>query len=113
MNAGNRIKEVRKYYKLSQDDFGSRLGVSGAAISRIEGQQRALTPQIAKLICKEFHIREEWLVNGTGTMTDENVKSKKNINEAIQLLDTLEPELQEYAIQQIKGLLNVQNTMKK
>lgn len=40
--------------------------------------------------------------------SEENAKSKKNIEEAVKILDSLTPELQEYAIQQLKGLLEVQ-----
>ena len=51
---------------MSQADFASRLGVTGAGISKIESGQRNLTDQMILLICKEFNVNENWLRYGTG-----------------------------------------------
>lgn len=64
-----RIKELRSdVLHLSQDALGKRLGVTGAAISRMEAGGRAITEQMQKSICREFNVNEEWLRNGTGEM---------------------------------------------
>ena len=68
MSQGERVKEVRKNLSLSMEKFGERLGVTKAAISRIESGRRALTDQMAKLICKEFNVDYFWLTEGTGNM---------------------------------------------
>lgn len=68
MTQGERVKEVRKNLSLSMEKFGERLGVTKAAISRIESGRRALTDQMAKLICKEFNVDYFWLTEGTGNM---------------------------------------------
>jgi transcriptional regulator with XRE-family HTH domain len=51
---------------MNQRDFGRRLGVTGAGISKIENGERNLTEQMLLLICKEFNINENWLRNGEG-----------------------------------------------
>jgi transcriptional regulator with XRE-family HTH domain len=61
-----RVKNIRKLLNLSQQEFGSKLGVTGAGISRIESGKRNLTEQMIILICKEFNINENWLRNGEG-----------------------------------------------
>lgn len=63
-----RIKQLRQEFHLSQDAFGKRLGVTGAAISRMEAGERAITEQMLLAICREFNVNEEWLRNGTGEM---------------------------------------------
>lgn len=63
-----RIKLIRKTLKLSQEDFGARLGVTKAAISRLESGINKLTEQMAKAICREFNVDYFWLTEGTGEM---------------------------------------------
>lgn len=63
-----RVKELRISLGLSAEKFGSRLGVTRSAISRIENGIVNLTDQMQKSICREFNVSEEWLRNGTGEM---------------------------------------------
>ena len=64
----SRLYKVRKDLKMSQVEFGREIGVSGAAISRIEKGERGLTEQMLKSVCREYHVRREWLTEGTGEM---------------------------------------------
>ncbi len=68
MTQGERVKEVRKFKKMSMEQFGERLGVQKSAISKIEKGDRSLTEQMLKAICREFNINEEWLRTGDGEM---------------------------------------------
>lgn len=96
-----RIKEIRKSTKLSQEAFGKRLGVSGAAISRLEQGERGVTEQMILSISREFNISEEWLRSGTGVMKakrspalsqfeeiidDFSLEELKKINEFMEML---------------------------
>ncbi len=66
----NRLKQVRQHcdINLSQEAFGKRLGVTGAAISRIESGNREPSEQIILSICREFNVNEVWLRTGKGEM---------------------------------------------
>lgn len=68
MTQHERVKEVRKSMNLTLEKFGEQLGVGKTAISNIETGNRNLTDQMAKSICREFNVNEEWLRNGTGEM---------------------------------------------
>lgn len=68
MNEGTRVKEIRDSLNLTMEKFGSALGVGKTAISKIEKGERSLTEQMAKAICREYSVNEEWLRNGTGEM---------------------------------------------
>lgn len=63
-----RLKSLRVYLKLSQEEMGNQLGVNKATISRLEKGVNNLTEQMIKSICREFNVNEEWLRNGNGEM---------------------------------------------
>lgn len=68
MEVYERIKLLRKkHLKLTQEDFGNRLGVSRDTICNIELNRLARPDQklsLIKLICKEFSVNDDWLLNG-------------------------------------------------
>ena len=72
MEMYERIKDLRKnHLKLSQEAFGGRLGVSRSVINNIERNALARPDQtlsLIKLICKEFSVNEDWLLNGSEPM---------------------------------------------
>jgi len=68
LNEGVRVKEIRDSLNLTMEKFGSALGVGKTAISKIEKGERSLTDQMAKAICREYSVNEEWLRNGSGEM---------------------------------------------
>ena len=76
MEVYERIRILRKeVLKMSQEVFAERLGVSRSVIKNIELNALARPDQklsLYKLICSEFNINEEWLLNGTGDMYASN-----------------------------------------
>ena len=68
MTQNERVKAIRKELHMTMDAFGARLGVGKTAISKIENGERNLTDQMAKAICREFNVSEEWLRTGEGDM---------------------------------------------
>lgn len=68
MTQNERVKAIRKELHMTMDAFGARLGVGKTAISKIENGERNLTDQMAKAICREFNVSEEWLRTGEGEM---------------------------------------------
>ncbi len=72
MEMHGRIRELRKnHLHLSQTEFGEKLGVSRSVIKNIELDALARPEQklsLVKLMCKEFSVNEEWLLNGTEPM---------------------------------------------
>ena len=64
MTVNERIKEIRKSKELTMDKFGECIGVTKAAISKIEKGERGVTEQMVKSICREFGYNEKWLRDG-------------------------------------------------
>lgn len=74
-----RLNLLRKTLKISQEEFGNRLGVTGASISRLEKGERNITEQMVKSICREFNVDYIWLTTGDGEMfldTDDDFMEK-------------------------------------
>lgn len=77
MTKTERVKIVRKEYKLTMEEFGNRIGVGRSAISKIEAGERGITDQMSKSICREFHVNETWFLTGEGEMLGTETKQQK------------------------------------
>lgn len=67
-----RVKELRKALGLSSEKFGEPLGVKRNTISQIETGKNNVSEQMIKAICREYHVNEEWLRTGEGSMFEES-----------------------------------------
>ncbi len=63
-----RLKELRKKLKLTQQAFGSKLGVSQNTIAQYEMGRIAPSNSVITSICKEYGVNENWLRTGEGEM---------------------------------------------
>ena len=63
-----RLAELRKTLGLSMEKFGSRIGVTRSAISKMENGISGLSEQTILYICREFHVNYFWLTEGKGDM---------------------------------------------
>ena len=68
MEQGERIKEIRKTLNLTLEKFGEKLGVGKTAISKIEKDERNLTDQMAKSICREYNVNYDYLIYEEGEL---------------------------------------------
>lgn len=113
-----RIKQLRKSLKMSQEQFGERLGIKKSSLSLVENGRNNVSDQLFRSICREFQINEEWLRNGTGPMKrsqqdmtlDEYLKSRdisESEMEILRMYFELEPEFRHKLIEQLqKGFLS-------
>ena len=62
------IKALRKQLKMSQEQFGSKIGISGSAVSLLESGDRNITNQNILAIANAFGVSETWLRTGEGEM---------------------------------------------
>ena len=65
---GERIKELRKSLKMTQQEFADRLNIQRGSIASYETGRISPSNATVSLICKELNVSEEWLRNGTGDM---------------------------------------------
>lgn len=64
----SRIKILRKNLGLSQTEFGERLGIKQTTVAGYETGGRTPMDAVVSLICREFHVNENWLRTGEGEM---------------------------------------------
>lgn len=60
----DRIIQLRKQLKLSQENFGKQIGLSKSGISNIENGTRTISNTHIKIICSTFGVSETWLRTG-------------------------------------------------
>lgn len=87
MEIHERMKLIRQQNNMTQEQFGKRLGISRDVYANIENN-RLRKPEtkepIIKLVCKEFGISYQWLVNGEGDMeSDDESEALKIVNDVI------------------------------
>lgn len=63
-----RIKELRKALKMTQQEFADRLHIKRTNIGNYESGVSSPTDSVIALICREFGVSEAWLRNGEGEM---------------------------------------------
>jgi transcriptional regulator with XRE-family HTH domain len=68
MEVKDRIIELRKHNRMSQDKFADKLGLKQGIISLWESGKTQISESNIKLICSLFKISEEWLRTGKGEM---------------------------------------------
>lgn len=105
----NRIKSIREALNMSQREFGEKLGVSRDVISNTEYGRVQPKELLIKHICQIYKVNEQWLQNGEGGMFNCNIDENNKIKEALDIFKTLRPEFQDYALEQIKKLSELQN----
>ena len=102
-----RFNQARKALGLNQSAFAKYLGLTQTGYSMIENGRNPLSERHIKVICKTFNISENWLQNGRGSMFSCSPYEK----ELTEILNSLEPETQEYLFKMAKELLNTQNKL--
>jgi transcriptional regulator with XRE-family HTH domain len=103
----DRLKQFRKSLRLTQREFGEKIGMSDVAISYMESGRTALSEQNIKLICLTFGIREEWLREGKGEMLDDGKdllsEQEKHL---LELFRKLSPRTCDLIIEYIKKVIS-------
>ena len=87
----NRLKELRKEKKLSQEELGEAMNISGRTISYFEAGERTPSPEILNQLADIFNVTIDYLLGRTSS----------RLNDPEQIL-LLVKDLPEPAINEIK-----------
>lgn len=63
---GDRIRQIRKEERLTQEEFGARIGVKGNTVTGYERGNRRPSDSVVNYICHIFGINQTWLRTGEG-----------------------------------------------
>ena len=61
---GDRVRQVRRAQSLSQVEFGHKICISQAHLSKVERGKEGLSNSTLRLISILFDVNEEWLRTG-------------------------------------------------
>ena len=78
-----RIQVVRKSFKMTQDEFAERIGLSKNFVWMVEKGDRIPSERTIKDICREFKVNYDWLVNGTGEMFQDDDSDAQAIVDSV------------------------------
>ena len=82
MEIKDRLKYVRKDLRMSQEEFGKKVGLSQSQIACYETGYRELPERSLDAICKEHNINKKWMLTGNGdiyTVSKEDVELMKTV----------------------------------
>lgn len=79
MTIGERIKEVRKNEKLTQQEFADRLNLKRNTVGSYEVNVVVPSDRTIKDICDKFGVNELWLRTGEGVMLRAQAPKKQKI----------------------------------
>lgn len=83
MSISKRIKKLRNFLKLTQVEFGDKIGIARNTVASYENGSRTPMEQTIKSICREFDVEHLWLTTGEGEM----FANKNDDDEIIELLN--------------------------
>ena len=64
----SRVKLVRDYLNLKQNEFSEKLGIKQSSLSSIENVSVNVSDRVFKDVCLAFNVNKEWLATGNGEM---------------------------------------------
>ena len=114
MTEGERIKQIRKNAKMTQEELAKRIGVTQPAITKIENRSRNVTEQMRKSICREFRVDPIWLETGEGDpYIDQSVELTGMLDNLLhnesKLANTLFKMFAQYTLEDWKDLERIVN----
>ena len=86
-------------------EVASKTGIPNSTLSEIvNGKHKNLSIQKALLICEVVGCSLDYLIDGRqdSDPADVDTKSRNNVNRALEIFESLNPDLQEYAIKQLQ-----------
>ncbi len=106
MAIGERIKKVRQAKSLTQQEFADRISVKRNTVATYEMGRSTPNDSALSLICREFHVNEAWLREGTGEMFSQPSSQAEQVVEWVQNIFTNGTEAE-------KGLITAMSTFTK
>ncbi|HBG7720994.1 TPA: helix-turn-helix transcriptional regulator [Clostridioides difficile] len=82
-----RIYKIRTSLKMSQREFGEKLGVSRDVISNIEYNRVTPKPVFIQHLCELYNVNKEWLLTGEGEMFIEFSENEKVLKIATDIIN--------------------------
>ncbi len=109
VNVKERLLELRKFFGMSQREFGEKIGMTQSTYSPLENG-REIRESYIKLICNTYRVSEAWFRHGTPPIFIDD--RYKELDELLTIYDDLSPALRKFLLKQAGILLEFKDNMK-
>ena len=79
-STGERFKQIRKEFAMSQEEFGEHLGLSKAGVSAVEKDRTFVSAKVLSKLFFDYNINLNYLVCGVGSLFNppkyENIRAE-------------------------------------
>lgn len=85
-----RIKALRKFLNMTQEEFSKQIGLSRNFIAQVEIGTKVPSDRTITDICREYNVNEDWLRTGNGKMFKSRTREQEIgafVNEVMELND--------------------------
>jgi len=82
---GGRLKAVRAFWRLKQDELASEIGVSPPHISNLEADKSTPSAMLIRSVSRRFSINETWLATGHLPQTTEEPATPIHLGKIVPL----------------------------
>lgn len=112
MTLQDRIRKIRKDAKLTQSEFGKRIGMAAGTVTNLETGANKPSAGRLYLIAEKFNVNPDWLINGRGEqyrsqMVDDDVRGQIEREHIRKLFYELSPKTQEIVLEVLREELGV------
>lgn len=108
MTKNQRLINLRKLKKMSQEEFANSIGMTQAHYSRVESGKNELPLTAAASIIKTYKVASNWLLYLEGDDDNPNFENdlvpKKELEQAMDTISVLQEQLIKYQREEIKKL---------
>ena len=101
-----RLKEIRKYIKLSIREFSKEIYVSHSLYHQVEYGMREPNDRIIQLISSRFNVSKKWILTGEGDMFSSEPPDIR-LEKILEIYNTINGMLKDCLLEQSKILLKI------
>ena len=102
----DRLRQIRKYLKLSIRDFSREIKYSHSLYGQVEHGNREPTDRIIQLITSRFNVNKDWILNGNGDMFSSPPPDVR-LEKILEIYNTIDINLKDCLLEQSKILLKI------
>ena len=107
MKPYDRIRHlIKKILNMTIEEFKSEINMSGSNLGNIETGRIGLTERVLSDICRIFHVRRSWIMDGTEQILEEDTDPLDS--EILKLYSSLTDENKKYLYGYIQRLIEEQ-----
>lgn len=111
MKLSDKIKQLRKDARMSQQDLADKIGVHLTHLSRLENAHLQPSLEVIKKIMDVFEVSADYLLNDDTDTYEVNIKDK-TLSNKIRMIDTLDDKDREALSHVIESMLTKQRMRK-